>query len=187
MQRPALAHREPTESAGPLLRTPETADARLSVTLSGLLMRVHRVWARELRAVLLARGGSGTAAPLRHRSERYLRGPFRLQLERELDALAELVDLLPPPTATSLLSDGVLIGLLGQEMSAGADPNALARFTPILLRAMEHWFAEVERAVGWIRQDTVPVSALRGIVGLLGAGGSGADAVGDPRLAPTFF
>jgi hypothetical protein len=133
-------------------------------TLLPILRRLHDDWLGEVRAEVGA-----ALVPLatpweRFAAVRYLDTVFQLRLRRESDAVDAVAYVAAPRHGTALLATAQMLDLLRVEIGELSQSASSQQLVPTLLHAfvqqLEHWCADVEVALGWIRRDTLAPEAL---------------------------
>jgi hypothetical protein len=149
-------------TALPVSRTlPAAAGGRLGDQLGPL----HRHWLEDLRAMLAEARQDGSRVWPRWSAIRYIDAVFAAQLERERTAIEQLGHAVDDKQSTRLWVAGELIALARWQLchAVGLCHHAgeFAAMTARLVRAVEHWSAEVEEIVGSMSWDGLPAEARR--------------------------
>ena len=91
-------------------------------------------------------------------------GGAQIGLHREADAVHGVAYLAAPAHGTSLLATVQMLDLLRMEIGELSQSPVSEQLVPPLLQAflrqLEHWCADVEVALGWIRRDTLAPEGL---------------------------
>jgi len=133
-------------------------------TLLPILRSLHDAWLDDVREEV----GSALlphATPWqRFAAVRYLDTVFRLRLQRETEAVHALAYVAAPRGGTTLLATAQMLDLLRVEIGELSQSSDGHDLVPPLLRAfvqqLEHWCADVEVTLGWIRRDTLAPDTL---------------------------
>ena len=134
-------------------------DLACESTLLPILRRLHDGWLTEVRAELDAALRPEATPWQRFSAIRYLDTVFRLRLQREADAVDAVAYLAAPRHGTTLMATAQMLDLLRVEIGELSQLPASEQLVPTLLHAflqrLEHWCADIEVALGWIRRDTL--------------------------------
>ena len=133
-------------------------------TLLPILCRMHEGWLQEVRAELAVALAPDATPWQRFSAIRYLDTVFRLRLQREADAIDAVAYVAAPRHGTLLLATAQMLDLLRVEIGDLSQSPMSQQLVPTLLHTLlqrlEHWCADIEVALGWIRRDTLEPAAL---------------------------
>jgi hypothetical protein len=133
-------------------------------TLLPILRRLHDDWLAEVRGEVGAALLPQASPWERFAAVRYLDTVFRLRLRRESDAVDAVAYVAAPRHGTTLLATAQMLDLLRVEIGELSQAASSQPLVPTLLHAfvqqLEHWCADVEVVLGWIRRDTLAPEAL---------------------------
>lgn len=133
-------------------------------TLLPILRRLHDDWLGEVRAEVGAALLPQATPWARFAAVRYLDTVFHLRLHRESDAVDAVAYVAAPRHGTTLMATAQMLDLLRVEIGELSQSASSRQLVPTLLHAfvqqLEHWCADVEVALGWIRRDTLAPEAL---------------------------
>jgi hypothetical protein len=139
-------------------------DLACESTLLPILRRLHDGWLTDVRAELGVALSPHATPWQRFTAVRYLDTVFQLRLHREADAVHGVAYLAAPAHGTSLLATVQMLDLLRMEIGELSQSPVSEQLVPPLLQAflrqLEHWCADVEVALGWIRRDTLAPEGL---------------------------
>jgi hypothetical protein len=133
-------------------------------TLLPLLRSLHDGWLADVRAEIGPALGPDATSWQRFAAVRYLDTIFHLRLRREVEAVEALACVTAPRRGTALLAAAQLIDLLRHEIGELSQAPASQQLVPplvkLLVQQLEHWCADVEVALGWMRRDSMAPEAL---------------------------
>ena len=133
-------------------------------TLQPILQRLHDAWLEDVRAEVGPALAPAATAWERFTAVRYLDTVFQLRLRRETEAVQAVSYVTSPTRGTTLLATALLLDLLRVEVGELSQSPASQQLVPPMLRAfvqqLEHWCADVEMTLGWIRRDTLSPEQL---------------------------
>jgi hypothetical protein len=139
-------------------------DLACESTLLPILQRLHETWLDDVRAEIGLALLPHASPWQRFAAVRYLDTVFRLRLHRETDAVQAVAYVAAPRRSTALLATAQMLDLLRVEIGELSQAPAGEQLVPPLLRAfvqqLEHWCADVEVTLGWIRRDTLAPDTL---------------------------
>jgi hypothetical protein len=133
-------------------------------TLLPLLRTLHDDWLRDVRTEVAPALGPDASSWQRFAAVRYLDTTFQRRLRAEADAVEGLACVTSPRRGTALLAAAQLLDLLRHEVGELSQASASQQLVPPLLRLLvqqlEHWCADVEVALGWMRRDSMSPESL---------------------------
>jgi hypothetical protein len=139
-------------------------DLARECTLLPILRRLHDDWLGEVHAEIGAALMPQATPWDRFAAVRYLDTVFHLRLQRESGAVDSVAYVAAPRHGTALLATAQMLDLLRVEIGELSQSATSQPLVPTLLHAfvqqLEHWCADVEVALGWIRRDTLAPEAL---------------------------
>jgi hypothetical protein len=128
-------------------------------SLTRHIQRMHRSWADNLRAAVQQVRTKDDVWPRWH-AIRYVDTVFGGRFERERRIVEALGSAIGENRATRLWIAGELISLLRWQLQHAVGlchhDAEYSAITASLLRAVEHWFAEVEEAMASVSWEDVP-------------------------------
>lgn len=140
--------------------TPVARPAHPDGRLGERLQRMHRQWLQELRAAVDETEAKDAGIWSRWNAIRYMDTVFSGRFDRERRAIESLSPTIDPDQVNHLWVAGELVTMLrwqlDQHVGLCHRPTEFAVITAKLLRAVEYWYAAVERVVGPLRWDDVP-------------------------------
>jgi hypothetical protein len=133
-------------------------------TLLPILRRLHDTWLSDVRAQVGPALLPSATPWQRFAAVRYLDTVFRLRLRRETDAVDAVAYVAAPRHGTTLLATAQMLDLLRVEIGELSQSPVSQQLVPPLLHAfeqqLEHWCADIEVMLGWIRRDTLAPDTL---------------------------
>ena len=147
-----------------VLMTDLDRDLARESTLLPILRWLHDGWLTEVRAEIGAALLPQATPWQRFAAVRYLDTVFQLRLHREADAVDAVAYLAAPRHGTTLMATAQMLDLLRVEIGELSQSPVSQQLVPPLLHAflqqLEHWCADIEVALGWIRRDTLAPESL---------------------------
>ena len=133
-------------------------------TLLPILRQLHDTWLADVRAEVGPALRPNATPWERFAAVRYLDTTFRLRLRRESDAVEAVAYVAAPRHGTTLLATAQMLDLLRVEIGELSQSTVSQQLVPPLLHAfvqqLEHWCADIEVMLGWIRRDTLAPETL---------------------------
>lgn len=133
-------------------------------TLLPILRRLHDGWLTEVHTEIGAALMPHATPWQRFSAVRYLDTVFQLRLRRESDAVDAVAYVAAPRHGTALMATAQMLDLLRVEIGELSQSPVSQQLVPTLLHAflqqLEHWCADIEVALGWIRRDTLAPETL---------------------------
>jgi hypothetical protein len=144
--------------------------ARPAGRLGDYLTPIHRRWLHDLRAVLDTVETRDADIWPRWNAIRYIDTGFSGQFDRERAAIEKLSHIIGDKKNTRLWVAGELIAMVRWQLchSVGLCHHAgeFSAITAKLLRAVGHWFSEVEGIVGPVSWTELPIQTRQDLTSL---------------------